>query len=61
MTDAEREMAALAKTATPVPGGCDACDAYRILRITDCPWIFRATVHHEDDCPVFAEMLERAS
>lgn len=33
-----------------VPGGCDSCDAYQVVREEKTNWL-RITVYHDDNCP----------
>jgi hypothetical protein len=34
----------------PIPGGCDACDAYQTVEAV-APGVHSLTVHHDDWCP----------
>ena len=35
----------------PIPGGCDACDAYQTIQV-ESPGVYVMNVHHDDLCPV---------
>lgn len=38
-----------------VPGGCDTCTAYQTVDpLTEGVW--NITVHHDPDCPTYADM-----
>lgn len=44
----------------PLPGGCDTCAAYQIMRpIVDSVW--RLTTTHDADCPKWIEIQERTA
>jgi hypothetical protein len=38
-----------------VPGGCDSCNAYQTVGQLDAG-LWKITVHHDDDCPTFAQI-----
>jgi hypothetical protein len=36
-----------------IPGGCNSCDAYQTVAPVEAG-VWTISVHHDDDCPVFA-------
>lgn len=43
-----------------IPGGCDACDAYQVVRaMQGHPKVHTISVYHDDDCPRLAAISAR--
>lgn len=43
------------------PGGCDDCDAYQTVRPDETHMVWRMTVHHDDWCPFYLSLQNRAA
>jgi hypothetical protein len=37
-----------------IPGGCDSCNAFQVVRPGVVPGAWNVTVHHDDWCPFLA-------
>lgn len=59
MTDDSLSALAAVLQCRRIPGGCDDCTAFQTMT-QDGPGVYRLTVHHDDTCPSYRAMTNRA-